>query len=141
MLEGLAKHNGPVERPSWALGRPMASGTSSSEPGHNLEAQVAAISDDIAYDNHDIDDGLRAGLLNLDELIGLPIVKRLWDAIAKRHQTSRIEKKQRAWSRDMIGLMVDDVLRRRSTRPGRALKQLRDVRSAGRPLAGFSVRP
>ena len=40
----------------------------------SLEAQVAAIADDIAYDNHDIDDGLRAGILELDELLGLPFV-------------------------------------------------------------------
>ena len=42
----------------------------------SLEAQVAAIADDIAYDNHDIDDGLRAGLLDLDELLELPLVAR-----------------------------------------------------------------
>ena len=42
----------------------------------SLEAQVAAIADDIAYDNHDIDDGLRAGLLDLDELVELPLVAR-----------------------------------------------------------------
>src|SRR5579871_1305583 len=60
MCEGIAKHNGPVGRPSWALAEldqafPLDLGSHPS-----LEAQVAAISDDIAYDNHDIDDGLRA---------------------------------------------------------------------------------
>ena len=50
-----------------------------------LEAQVAAVSDDIAYDNHDIDDGLRAGLIDLEELLTLPLVRRLWDAIGQRH--------------------------------------------------------
>ena len=45
----------------------------------SLEAQVSAIADDIAYDNHDIDDGLRAGLLDLDELIELPLVRRHWE--------------------------------------------------------------
>ncbi len=108
-LEGLAKHNGPVERPSWALAE--ANGEWDLELGTwpSLEAQVAAISDDIAYDNHDIDDGLRAGLLNLDELIALPIVKRMWDAIAERHSGIAIEKRQRALVRDMIGSMVGDV--------------------------------
>src|SRR3546814_17972063 len=73
-LEGLAKHNGPVTAPGWALaeidrdfGLDLASHAS-------LEAQVAAIADDIAYDNHDIDDGLRAGLLDLDQLMEQPFV-------------------------------------------------------------------
>src|SRR3990170_8807524 len=74
-LEGLAKHNGPVARPTWALAEadsafPLELGT---WPG--LEAQVAAIADDIAYDNHDIDDGLRSGILDLGELVELPLVE------------------------------------------------------------------
>src|SRR5436309_16053863 len=76
----------------------------------SLEAQVAAISDDIAYDNHDIDDGLRAGLLQLDDLIGVPLVRRHWDVIAERHPGASVEKRQRAHVRDMIGTMVSDVL-------------------------------
>ena len=109
-LEGLAKHNGPVASPTWAMAKPTPSGTSSSSTWPSLEAQVAAIADDIAYDNHDIDDGLRSGLLDLDELIELPIVRRLWDAIAKRHPGISLEKRQRALVRDMIGTMVGDVL-------------------------------
>mgnify|MGYP003297657851 CR=1 FL=1 len=68
-LEGLAKHNGPVREPNWALAE--ANGAFDLELGSwpSLEAQVAAIADDIAYDNHDIDDGLRAGIIALDELV------------------------------------------------------------------------
>ena len=138
-LEGLAKHNGPVPAPSWALaeansGFDLALGT---WPG--LEAQVAAIADDIAYDNHDIDDGLRAGLLEIDELVELPIVKRLWDAIGKRHPGLEIDKRQRALVRDMIGTMVGDVLleTERQVRDA-GVETIEDVRSAGRALAGFS---
>ena len=100
---------------------------------------MAAISDDIAYDNHDIDDGLRAGLLHIDELIALPIVKRLWDAIGERHPGISIEKRQRALVRDMIGMMVADVLAEteRRVREG-GVETIEEVRSAGRPLAGFS---
>jgi dGTPase len=105
----------------------------------SLEAQIAAISDDIAYDNHDIDDGLRAGLLDIDELLELSLVKRLWEAIGDRHPGLSTEKRQRALVRDMIGHMVGDVLaetERRVREFGAAT--IEDVRAAGRSLAGFS---
>ena len=138
-LEGLAKHNGPVDRPSWALEEANAEWDLELGTWPGLEAQVAAISDDIAYDNHDIDDGLRAGLLQLDELIELPIVARLWDAIRERHPDLSIEKRQRALVRDMIGTMVGDVLEetRRRVR-GTGVATVEDVRAAGKSLAGFS---
>src|SRR5581483_6260623 len=79
-LEGLAKHNGPVNEITWAIREANREWDLELESWPSLEAQVAAISDDIAYDNHDIDDGLRAGLLEIDELVALPLVKRLWDA-------------------------------------------------------------
>jgi dGTPase len=104
-----------------------------------LEAQVAAISDDIAYDNHDIDDGLRAGLLDIDELIELPLIGRLWSAIDERHPGLTPEKQQRALVRDMIGHMVADVLAETERRVIEAgVETIEEVRSAGRPLAGFS---
>ena len=77
-LEGLAKHNGPVIDPTWAMAEANAEWDLELSSWPGLEAQVAAIADDIAYDNHDVDDGLRAGLLDLDELIELPIAARLW---------------------------------------------------------------
>ena len=138
-LEGLAKHNGPVIDPTWAM---VEADTEwnlelSSWPG--LEAQVAAIADDIAYDNHDVDDGLRAGLLDLEELIELPIAARLWREIGKRHPGISQEKQQRALVRDMIGHMVEDVLRETERRVGRAgVETIDDVRAAGGSLVGFS---
>jgi dGTPase len=105
----------------------------------SLEAQVAAIADDIAYDNHDIDDGLRAGLLNLDELIELPLVRRHWNAIAERHPGISVEKQQRALVRDAIGTMVGDVLEETERRIADAgIQTIDDVRGAGRALVGFS---
>ena len=138
-LEGLAKHNGPIAAPTWAMTEAndeldLELGTF---PG--LEAQVAAISDDIAYDNHDIDDGLRAGLLNLDELLTLPLVKRLWDAIDRRHPSLSIDRRQRALVRDMIGHMVGDVLRETERRVQESgIETAGQVRLAGKALAGFS---
>ncbi|HKP33872.1 MAG TPA: deoxyguanosinetriphosphate triphosphohydrolase [Sphingomicrobium sp.] len=138
-IEGLAKHNGPVGSPTWAMTEANDEWDLELVSWPGLEAQVAAISDDIAYDNHDIDDGLRAGLLDLDELIALPLVARLWDAIDDRHPRLPAEKKQRALVRDMIGYMVGDVLAETERRVAEAgVETIDEVRAAGRALAGFS---
>jgi dGTPase len=138
-LEGFAKHNGPISNPTWAMAEVDGEWPLDLASWPSLEAQVAAISDDIAYDNHDIDDGLRAGLLDLDELLSLPIVARLWRAIEERHPGLSAEKKQRALIRDMIGHMVGDVLAetRRRVR-GAGVATIDDVRHAGGQLSGFS---
>src|SRR5207248_3480952 len=109
-LEGLAKHNGPVANPTWAMAEANAEWDLVLDSWPGLEAQVAAIADDIAYDNHDIDDGLRSGLLDLDELIELPLIQRHWTSIGERHPGISADKRQRALVRDMIGSMVGDVL-------------------------------
>ena len=138
-LEGLAKHNGPIEAPTWAMVEADSEWDLELGSWPSLEAQIAAISDDIAYDNHDIDDGLRAGLLELDELLTLPLIRRLWDAIDHRHPGLPDDKKQRALVRDMIGHMVGDVLAETERRAADAgIETVDDVRAAGRPLAGFS---
>lgn len=138
-LEGLAKHNGPVIAPTWSMVEADAEWSLELGSWPGLEAQVAAISDDIAYDNHDIDDGLRAGLLDIDELLTLPIIRPMWDAIERRHPGLPTDKKQRALVRDMIGHMVGDVLdetERRVSETG--VETIDEVRLAGRSLAGFS---
>ena len=138
-LEGLAKHNGPIAAPTWAMAEANAERDLELGSWPGLEAQVAAISDDIAYDNHDIDDGLRAGLLELDELIQLPLVGRLWAAIDQRHPGLALEKRQRALVRDMIRHMVEDVLAETERRVREAgVETIDEVRTAERPLAGFS---
>ena len=138
-LEGLAKHNGPIAEPTWALSEANAAFDLELHRWPSLEAQVAAVADDIAYDNHDIDDGLRAGLLELDELIEIPIVRRHWDEIDRRHPGLSTGKKLRALVRDQIGTMVGDLItdtRKRIAETGVVSPD--DVRAAGRKLAGFS---
>jgi dGTPase len=138
-LEGLAKHNGPVAEPGWALAEVDAAVGLDLHSHASLEAQVASLADDIAYDNHDIDDGLRAGILPLDALLELPLVARHWEAIGRRWPELSIERRIKALVRDQIGTMVGDLLsetRRRVTEAG--AETLDDIREAGRPLAGFS---
>jgi dGTPase len=138
-LEGLAKHNGPISAPTWALAEASDLFDLELESWPSLEAQVAAVADDIAYDNHDIDDGLRAGLLDLEELIELPIVRRHWDEIDRRHPGLSTGKKLRALVRDQIGTMVGDLIAETRRRVAdAAVVSPEDVRSAGRQLAGFS---
>ena len=138
-LEGLAKHNGPVAEPGWALAEADREFSLELGTWPGLEAQVAAQADDIAYDNHDVDDGLRAGVLKLEELLEVPLVERHWRAIVERSGELPPDKVQRALVRDLIGTMVGDVIaetKRRVSDSG--AETTADVRSAGRPLAGFS---
>ena len=139
-LEGLAKHNGPIASPTWAMAEANAEFDLELGSWPSLEAQVAAVADDIAYDNHDIDDGIRAGLLQLDELVEVPIVRRHWDEVERRHPGLSPEKKLRALVRDQIGTMVGDLIaetRRRVEEAG--VQTCGDVRLAGKQLAGFSA--
>ena len=138
LLEGLAKHNGPVSAPNWALAQldevfPMELGQWPS-----LEAQVAAVADDIAYDNHDIDDGLRAGFLSLDDLLEIDFLADQWRAVERRYPDAPRERQLRELVRDQIGLMVNDVID--NTRSNlRGISSIGEVRDAGQCLAGFSL--
>lgn len=139
MLEGLAKHNGPVIAPTWAMqavddAYPLDLATWSS-----LEAQVAALADDIAYDNHDIDDGLRAGLLTLDQILSVPLVRDCWDRVKARYPDVPDDRLLRELVREQIGVMVNDLITQCQSNIGASgVKSVEDVRAAGRALATFS---
>ena len=138
-LEGLAKHNGPVRRPGWALAEADAAFPLDLGSHASLEAQVAAIADDIAYDNHDIDDGLRAGLLTLEQLLDVPLVARGWDAVRQRHSDVPEKRLIGELIRSQIGLMVNDLIaetRRRIEESG--VDSADAVRAAGHTLGSFS---
>ncbi|GAA4644310.1 deoxyguanosinetriphosphate triphosphohydrolase [Pontixanthobacter gangjinensis] len=137
LLEGLAKHNGPVEAPGWALAGLNAEFSFELRNYASLEAQVAAIADDIAYDNHDIDDGLRAGFLDPEELMTLDFVADQWRVVEKRFPSAPKERQLRELVRGQIGLMVNDVLEH-TTANLIGVETVTDVRTAGRMLASFS---
>ncbi len=137
LLEGLAKHNGPVTAPGWALAQLDAAFPLALDQWPSLEAQVAAVADDIAYDNHDIDDGLRAGFLQLDDLLTLDFLADQWRMVEKRFPHAPRERLLREMIRDQIGLMVKDVIEHTAAQV-QGMGSVAEVRAAGRQLAGFS---
>jgi dGTPase len=146
-LEGVVKHNGPLVRYGASLeDLPVAIQDYvavhdlelATWPG--LEAQVAAHADDIAYNNHDIDDGLRAGLFTLEELRSeVPLVAQALASVEAEYP--RIDEFRRVAEmvRRLIGVWVDDLVRESHRRLAKAKpKSAEDVRAAGAPLVGFS---
>jgi len=143
-LEGLVKHNGPL----LAHGAPRESLPEaiadfpwdlelSTYPG--LEAQIAALSDDIAYVNHDIDDGLRAGLFETEDLFEVSLAGPIFRAVANAHPHLERGRFIGEAVRRLISLMVGDV----AGETERGLKGLHpasaaDIRKHSQPLAAFT---
>ena len=139
VLEGLAKHNGPVTVLPWALAEldhafPLALGDWPS-----LEAQVASLADDIAYDNHDIDDGLRAGFLVLDDLLTVDFVADQFREVERRFPSAPRDRQLRELVRGQIGLMVNDLIAETRDRLAHdGVFDIAQVRGAGHALVAFS---
>ena len=138
-LEGLAKHNGPVAAPEWALAEADAAFPMALESWPSLEAQVAALADDIAYDNHDIDDGLRAGLLTLDQLLDVPMIAEGWRSVEAAHPGVSRKRLIGELIRAQIGRMVNDLIGSTRARVAASgVQTVDEVRAVGHALAAFS---
>jgi dGTPase len=152
-LEGIVKHNGPlIARDGSPLPRYCERGIPVGIADFvevydlelwsfaSLEAQVAAVADDIAYDAHDIDDGLRAGLFSLDDLTSMPVPRAMITAIDRRYPNLDAVRRSAEFVRELISYFINAVF----TEAERRLAELApasvdDVRNAGRQLIAFPV--
>ena len=139
-LEGLAKHNGPVHRPvPWALRDYDAAHDLELATHASVEAQVAALSDDIAYNSHDLHDGLRAELFSTDELAELPVLRGCFAEVDRAYPGLNYYRRRHEALRRFFGVMVEDVIAQaRGRLAALAPAGVADVRAAGRPMVRFS---
>ncbi len=139
-LESLVKHNGPLATPPAPIARHPLAGAMQLALQPPLEAQLAALADDIAYCNHDMDDGLRAAFFGLGDLAALPLVGSVVGEVEAAYP--RVDRRRliHEVNRRLIDRMVADLVaetRRRLTETGP--RNVQEVRAAGRPLAAFSA--
>ncbi|WP_298433804.1 deoxyguanosinetriphosphate triphosphohydrolase [uncultured Jannaschia sp.] len=139
-LEGIAKHNGPVtgDIPD-ALAEYDAVHDLELHTHAGAEAQVAAIADDIAYNNHDLMDGLRAGLFTAAEVVDLPILRDCFAEVDAAWPDLAPYRRRHEALRRFFGVLVEDVIRTTETNLARlGPASADDVRQAGRMMARFS---
>lgn len=139
-LEGIAKHNGPV-------GDPVPVALAEYDARHDLElhshasaeAQIAALSDDIAYNNHDIHDGLRAKLFTTEDLMELPIVGDCFREVDTAYPGLDPYRRRHEALRRFFGVLVEDVIAAtRANLDDLAPQTAADIRGAGRMMVRFS---
>jgi dGTPase len=145
-LEGTVKHNGPLCGPG--ISRPLPTTIAEYDRQHPLgldtfpsaEAQVAALADDIAYNNHDIDDALRAGLFPVADLSEVPLVGPVFQGVAARYPGLEEPRLIHESIRRLIDRMVEDLIgETRSRLADSGAKSADDVRALGAPVVAFSA--
>lgn len=139
-LEGIAKHNGPVVGDiPYALAEYDARHDLELGTHASAEAQVAALSDDIAYNNHDLHDGLRAELFSTDELAELPILGGCFALVDERYPGLNYYRRRHEALRRFFGILVEDVIAQAQSRLAELdPKSAGDIRHSGRPMVRFS---
>ena len=141
-LEGVVKHNGPatgmLETPAWkAILEFDAKFDLGLGTWASAEAQVAAIADDVAYNNHDVDDGLAAGIFTLDELAEVPLVGPILASVREDFPGLEAGLVRMETVRRMIGEMIGDIMIETRARAA-DLRSADDARTMGRALVAFS---
>jgi dGTPase len=149
-LEGLVKRNGPLADRTGAPLDPAGLPFAVRDYAHSadlelhsypsLEAQAAAIADDVAYDCHDLDDGMRAGLLTLEEIAAQPLAGEVFATVASEHAGLARARVGHELVRRLISLLISDVVAETARRLAEArIGSVEDVRAAGAPLVAFSA--
>jgi dGTPase len=152
-LEGIVKHNGPlIDRDGTPVDRYRERGVPIGISDYvktfdlelwsfaSLEAQAAAIADDIAYDAHDIDDGLRAGLFSVDDLKVMPVMAEMIAEIDRRYPRLDDVTRGAELVRDLISLLIGSVVIEARRRLDAAQpRSVAEVRGCGRALIAFSA--
>lgn len=145
-LEGLVKHNGPLLTDGMSVDvLPEAFRDYPHLEGLELhtfagpEAQVAALADDIAYNNHDIDDGIEAGLFTIEEIGDVPLVGEVFAEVKKDFPYLERKRMVAEAVRRLIGVWIDDLLLETRARIKRHKpKSAEDVRNLNEPIVAFS---
>ena len=151
-LEGIIKHNGPLTDANGAplekyaedgipfgLDQEIAVSDMRLDSYSSLEAQAAAIADDVAYNAHDIDDALRAGLLTIEMLEDVPLVGSIVREVQSKYPNIELDRKAHETIRRLITRTIEDVIRHSESQiSGLSPDSVEDVRCAGRTIVGFS---
>jgi dGTPase len=141
-IDGLVKHNGPINdsrKLDTILGKKIFRNKIIYKKNASLEAQLASISDDIAYNSHDLEDGLRANLYKVDELKNIPILSNLVIKHNKFVKTKGTELMIRQLIRDIINEMVNDViLNTKKNIKKKKIKNINDIYNNETLLVSFS---
>ena len=141
-LDGLIKHNGPVInliKYNKILGKNFFKKKINFTTNSSMEAQIASISDDIAYNNHDLEDGLKANLFKLNDLKNIPILNKIISKHNKKLKKNSIDLVVRQIVRETINAMVVDVIK--NTKKNLQLykiKNLQDVYKTKNQIVSFS---
>ena len=146
-LEGIAKHNGPLIGKYGDKNKKIHSIITSYNNKHDLcldkfpslEAQIASVSDDIAYNNHDIEDGCRAGLIKIEDFLDIKLIRDVLAEVQKNYGPLPDQKLVFAITRKIINLMVEDVLKATTQKISDLnIKSSEDIRNCDQMIGNFS---
>ena len=142
-LDGLIKHNGPIEEPfhlESILGKNLFNKKIDLRKNPSLEAQISSISDDIAYNSHDLEDGLNAHLFDLNDLMEIPVLSDIVKKHRKRIKNHNKELIVRQIVRETINEMVKDIIiNTKKNLLKYKIKNINDIHKSKRPIVCFSL--